>query len=29
LRGRLFRAKATASRSPRECRLRSVPLGKY
>ena len=29
LRGRLFSAAATASRSPLECLLRSVPLGKY
>jgi len=28
-RGRELRARATASRSERECRARSVPLGKY
>jgi hypothetical protein len=28
-RGRVLRVSATASRSPRECRARSVPLGKY
>jgi hypothetical protein len=29
LRGRLLSARATASRSSRECRAWSVPLGKY